>query len=199
LIVNLGEELEEHEWKQWWRRRAADSCRRCGQDEIEALEELKPDKIENLRYTITVERDVERAAQLMDKEVELQSGDIIVIQPISRLRSRFLACWLSSIITSLEPSLAFLEIWDRIPPYDVYFHAGISWVWGVTSTDDQNGTLGGSRHSTLACSVWWRSGIDQLALLFPFYSKTSQTSTVVSVKRIRFSLILSWRNKPIFH
>jgi hypothetical protein len=50
-------------------------------NEIEALEELKPDKIENLRYTITVERDVEREAQLMDKEVELQSGDIIVIQP----------------------------------------------------------------------------------------------------------------------
>jgi hypothetical protein len=50
-------------------------------DQIEALEELKPDKIENLRYTITVERDVEREAQLMDKEVELQSGDIIVIQP----------------------------------------------------------------------------------------------------------------------
>jgi hypothetical protein len=49
-------------------------------DQIEALEELKPDKIENLRYTIT-ERDVEREAQLKDKEVELQSGDIIVIQP----------------------------------------------------------------------------------------------------------------------
>ena len=50
-------------------------------DQIEALEELKPDKIENLKYTITVERDVEREAQLMDREVELQSGDIIVIQP----------------------------------------------------------------------------------------------------------------------
>jgi hypothetical protein len=49
-------------------------------DQIEALEELKPDNILNLRYTIT-ERDVEREAQLKDKEVELQSGDIIVIQP----------------------------------------------------------------------------------------------------------------------
>ena len=61
-------------------------------DEIETLEELKSDKIENLRYTMTVELDVKHAAQLMDKEVELQSGDIIVIQPITRVRSRFLAC-----------------------------------------------------------------------------------------------------------
>jgi hypothetical protein len=50
-------------------------------DEIEALEELKPDKIENLKYTVIDERDFERELQLMDKEVELQSGEIIVIQP----------------------------------------------------------------------------------------------------------------------
>ena len=48
-------------------------------DEIEALEELKPDKIENLKYTVIDDRKVERDSHLID--VDLQSGDIIVIQP----------------------------------------------------------------------------------------------------------------------
>jgi hypothetical protein len=43
--------------------------------------------------------------------------------------------------------------------------------------------------------IWDRAACSAL----PFYSKTGQTSTVVSVKRIRFSLSLSWRNKPLFH
>ena len=50
-------------------------------DGIQALEELKPDKIEDLIYTVQDDRGVERDAQLQDKQVELQSGDIIVIQP----------------------------------------------------------------------------------------------------------------------
>ena len=51
-------------------------------DDIQALEELKPDKIEDLVYVVTDEsRGIERDAQLQDKQVELQSGDIIVIQP----------------------------------------------------------------------------------------------------------------------
>ena len=50
-------------------------------DEIEALEELTPAKIEDLKYTVIDEVGLERDAQLMDKLVELQSGDIIVIQP----------------------------------------------------------------------------------------------------------------------
>jgi ubiquitin carboxyl-terminal hydrolase 7 len=53
-------------------------------DEIQALEELKPDKIEDLVYVIHDEtRGMDRDAQLQDKQVELQSGDIIVMQPNS--------------------------------------------------------------------------------------------------------------------
>ncbi len=50
-------------------------------DEIEALEELTPAKIEDLKYTVIDQLGLEREAQLMDTAVELQSGDIIVIQP----------------------------------------------------------------------------------------------------------------------
>jgi ubiquitin carboxyl-terminal hydrolase 7 len=53
-------------------------------DEIHALEELKPDKIEDLVYVVHDEtRGMDRDAQLQDRQVELQSGDIIVIQPYS--------------------------------------------------------------------------------------------------------------------
>jgi ubiquitin carboxyl-terminal hydrolase 7 len=56
--------------------------------EIEALEELKPDKIENLLYYVPDEvHSGEREAQLQDKQVELQSGDIIVIQSASVSRT----------------------------------------------------------------------------------------------------------------
>jgi hypothetical protein len=59
-------------------------------------------------------------------------------------------------------------------------------------------TLAGSRHSTRV--VYGQDfRIEQLALLLPFHSKTGQTSAVVSVKRTRFSLLLSRRNKPTFH
>ena len=51
-------------------------------DDIQALEELKPDKIEDLVYVVTDKfPGIERDAQLQDQQVELQSGDIIVIQP----------------------------------------------------------------------------------------------------------------------
>ena len=58
-------------------------------EDIEALEELKPDKIENLVYKVHDERGGVRDAQLQDKQVELQSGDIIVIQSadVSRTES----------------------------------------------------------------------------------------------------------------
>ena len=50
--------------------------------QLDAFEELKPDKIERLTYTVFDEsRQIQRDAQLQDRQVELQSGDIIVIQP----------------------------------------------------------------------------------------------------------------------
>ena len=64
-----------------------EACRRFLPDmqmnEIDAFEELKPDKVENLMYIVADDRGTERDAQLQDKQVELQSGDIIVMQPAS--------------------------------------------------------------------------------------------------------------------
>mmetsp|Transcript_28948 Transcript_28948/g.46533 ORF Transcript_28948/g.46533 Transcript_28948/m.46533 type:complete len:1427 (-) Transcript_28948:7463-11743(-) len=50
-------------------------------DDIEAFEELKQDKIDNLVYTVEDSDGIERDACLEDTQVELQSGDIIVFQP----------------------------------------------------------------------------------------------------------------------
>jgi len=52
-------------------------------NEIDAFEELKPDKVENLMYVVADDHGTERDAQLQDKQVGLQSGDIIVMQPAS--------------------------------------------------------------------------------------------------------------------
>jgi len=52
-------------------------------NEIDAFEELKPNQVENLMYVVVDNHGTERDAQLQDKQVELLSGDIIVMQPAS--------------------------------------------------------------------------------------------------------------------
>jgi len=49
-------------------------------DDIDGFEELKPDKIEDLTYFVDSDGE-QREALLQDKQVELQSGDIVVLQP----------------------------------------------------------------------------------------------------------------------
>jgi hypothetical protein len=50
--------------------------------DLVALEELRPDQIENLTYSVFDDnRQAYRDAILQDRQVELQSGDIIVFQP----------------------------------------------------------------------------------------------------------------------
>ena len=80
-------------------------------EDIDAFEELKPDKIENLLYTVQDDCGNEREALLQDKQVELQSGDIVVIQPAGlegtdqcvRLHYNYLHCMVLALEGALKP------------------------------------------------------------------------------------------------